>query len=83
MLINYPNHQLWQLKMGEEVLNFLENAFPQLLLRKIISPEEAEQFANSQGDLSPFLSLVLGYIISYHTLQMQNQVKRLHQEFSS
>lgn len=53
MLINYADHQLWQLKTGEALLNFLEHAFPQLPLRQIISPEEADRFARSDGGSFP------------------------------
>ena len=53
MLINWADHQLWQLKTGEEVLNFLEHAFPQLPLRQIISPAEANRFAHSDGGAFP------------------------------
>lgn len=52
-LINRPDHQLWQLKTREEVLHFLERAFPQLPLRQIVSPEEADRFAQSNGGAFP------------------------------
>ncbi|MDJ0704450.1 MAG: NAD(P)/FAD-dependent oxidoreductase [Leptolyngbyaceae cyanobacterium MO_188.B28] len=52
-LITYPEHQLWRLKTPEEVLNFLDHAFPQLPLRQIILPEEIERFANSNGGAFP------------------------------
>lgn len=53
MLINWADHQLWQLKTGEEVLNFLESTFPQLPIRQIIPPQEADRFAESEGGTFP------------------------------
>jgi kynurenine 3-monooxygenase len=53
MLINWTDHQLWQLKTGEEVLNFLAQAFPQLPLRQMISSQEADRFAQSAGGTFP------------------------------
>lgn len=53
MLIHYPDHQLWQLKTGKEILDFLEQSFPQLPLQHIVSSEEAERFAHSDGGAFP------------------------------
>lgn len=53
MLINWADHQLWQLQTGEDVLNFLEEAFPQLPLRQIVSLQEADRFAQSDGGTFP------------------------------
>lgn len=52
-LVRYPDHQLWQLKTREEVLDFFEHAFPQLPLHQIVSPEEADRFAKSSGGSFP------------------------------
>ncbi|MCU0565604.1 MAG: FAD-dependent monooxygenase [Oculatellaceae cyanobacterium Prado106] len=52
-LVNRPDHYLWQLKTGEAVQNFLERAFPQLPMRQILSPEEADRFAQSKGGSFP------------------------------
>jgi 2-polyprenyl-6-methoxyphenol hydroxylase-like FAD-dependent oxidoreductase len=52
-LVTHPKHQLWQLKTGEEVLSFLEQTFPQLPLRQIVSLEEADRFAQSRGGSFP------------------------------
>lgn len=66
-LITRPDHQLWQLKTGEEILNFLEHAFPQLPLHQIVSPEEADRFANSSGGSFPIPQSCSGlhYLLSY------------------
>ncbi len=52
-LITHPDHQLWQLKTPEEVLDFFDHAFPQLPLRQIVLPEEIERFTNSNGGTFP------------------------------
>lgn len=52
-IITKPNHQIWELKTGEEVFNFLERAFPQLPIDKIVSPQEADRFAKSEGGEFP------------------------------
>jgi len=52
-IITYPDHQIWQLETKEEVKQFLKQAFPQLPLEKIISPEEIARFASSDGGKFP------------------------------
>lgn len=52
-IITQPDHQIWSLKTGEEVLQFLEQDFPQLPIRQIISIEEADRFAQSEGGIFP------------------------------
>jgi kynurenine 3-monooxygenase len=52
-IVTYPDHQIWDLKTGEQVLDFLAQAFPQLPVRQIISIEEADRFAKSQGGAFP------------------------------
>ncbi|MEH2423173.1 MAG: NAD(P)/FAD-dependent oxidoreductase [Nostoc sp.] len=52
-IITYPDHQIWQLKTKEEVKQFLKQAFPQLPLEKIISPEEIARFTSSDGGKFP------------------------------
>lgn len=52
-IITQPDHQIWNLKTGEEVLQFLEQDFPQLPIRQIISIEEADRFAQSEGGIFP------------------------------
>jgi 2-polyprenyl-6-methoxyphenol hydroxylase-like FAD-dependent oxidoreductase len=66
-LITRPEHQLWQLQTGEEVLNFLEHAFPQLPLRQIVLPEEADRFAKSSGGSFPIPQFCSGlhYFLSH------------------
>jgi kynurenine 3-monooxygenase len=68
-LINYPDHQLWQLKTGKEVLNFLEQSFPQLPIHQIVSLEEADRFANSSGGSFPIPQFCSGlhYLLSHTT----------------
>lgn len=52
-IIKYPDHQIWELKNTEELYDFLEQNFPQLPVRQIVSPEEAERFVNSAGGYFP------------------------------
>ncbi|MDJ0715226.1 MAG: NAD(P)/FAD-dependent oxidoreductase [Prochloraceae cyanobacterium] len=52
-IIRYPDHEVWELTNGEQVWDFLEKAFPQLPIRQIVSPEEAERFAASEGGCFP------------------------------
>ncbi|BAY25947.1 hypothetical protein NIES2100_57570 [Calothrix sp. NIES-2100] len=52
-IITYPDHQIWQLETKEEVEEFLKQAFPQLPLEKIISPEEIARFTSSEGGKFP------------------------------
>ncbi|MGK7914516.1 MAG: FAD-dependent oxidoreductase, partial [Prochloraceae cyanobacterium] len=52
-IIRYPDHEVWKLKNGAQVYDFLEKAFPQLPIRQIVSPEEAARFAESEGGSFP------------------------------
>ncbi|MEH2401623.1 FAD-dependent oxidoreductase [Nostoc sp.] len=52
-IITYPDHEIWQLETKEEVKQFLKQAFPQLPLEKIISPEEIARFTSSDGGKFP------------------------------
>jgi 2-polyprenyl-6-methoxyphenol hydroxylase-like FAD-dependent oxidoreductase len=52
-IITKPNHQIWELKTGEEVSDFLERAFPQLPIRNLVSSQEADRFAKSEGGEFP------------------------------
>ena len=52
-IITYPDHQIWQLETKEEVEHFLKQAFPQVPLEKMISPEEIARFAASKGGTFP------------------------------
>jgi len=52
-IIRPPHHQIWELKTSDQIFDFLEKAFPQLPVRQIVSPEEAERFALSEGGYFP------------------------------
>lgn len=52
-IITHQDHQIWDLKTGEQLLQFLEQDFPQLPIRQIISLEEADRFAKSDGGVFP------------------------------
>jgi kynurenine 3-monooxygenase len=52
-IITSFDHEIWKLKNSEELYNFLEQAFPQLPIRQIVSPEEADRFAKSEGGYFP------------------------------
>jgi 2-polyprenyl-6-methoxyphenol hydroxylase-like FAD-dependent oxidoreductase len=68
-IIKYPDHQIWELKNSEELYNFFEKAFPQLPIRQIVSPEEAERFAKSEGGYFP----IPQYCSGLHLLLMHEQ----------
>lgn len=67
-LITYPDHQLWQLKTSEEVLDFFDHAFPQLPLRQIVLPEEIERFAKSNGGTFPSPQFCSGLYYRPHAI---------------
>jgi kynurenine 3-monooxygenase len=72
MLINWTDHQLWQLKTGEEVLNFLSQAFPKLPLRQMISSQEADRFAQSAGGTFPTPQFCVGlHYLLPHPLELK------------
>ena len=52
-IITFPEHQIWQLKTPEALKDFLQQAFPQLPLEKIITPEEIARFISSDGGTFP------------------------------
>ena len=52
-IITWPDHKVWELKKSQEVYDFFEKAFPQLPISQIVSPEEAERFAQSEGGKFP------------------------------
>lgn len=52
-IITRPDHEIWNLNTGDEIYNYFEQAFPQLPIRQIISPIEAERFAKSEGGQFP------------------------------
>ncbi|RUR78777.1 FAD-dependent oxidoreductase [Chlorogloeopsis fritschii PCC 9212] len=68
-IITYPDHEIWELKNSEELYNFLEPAFPQLPIRQIVSPQEADRFAKSEGGSFP----IPQYCSGLHFLLKANQ----------
>ncbi|GET39939.1 monooxygenase, FAD-binding protein [Microseira wollei NIES-4236] len=52
-IITWPDHKIWELKNSQEVYDFFEKAFPQLPISQILSPEEADRFAKSEGGKFP------------------------------
>lgn len=74
-IIRRPNHEIWELKSSEEVFSFFEKTFPQLSVRQIVSPEEADRFAKSEGGYFPTPQ----YCSGLHFLLRHEQAgKRLH-----
>lgn len=67
-IITKPNHNIWELKNGEEMHDFLTKSFPQLPIQKIVSPQEAQRFAISQGGEFPIPQHCNGF---YSTLNNQ------------
>ncbi len=68
-IITYPDHEIWKLKTREDLYNFLEKAFPQLPIHQIVSPEEADRFAKSEGGYFP----IPQYCSGLHFLLKQQQ----------
>jgi kynurenine 3-monooxygenase len=52
-IVTWPDHDVWKLQNSEEVYKFFEQAFPQLAIRQIISPQEAERFALGESSYFP------------------------------
>ena len=52
-LIREADHQLWTLKSADELFGFLEDAFPQLDIRALVSREEAEDFVSLEAGAFP------------------------------
>ena len=52
-IIRPPDHEIWNLKDGDQLYKFLETAFPQLPIDQIVSPEESDRFAKSEGGYFP------------------------------
>jgi len=52
-IIRQPDDQIWKIQDGEQLYKFLESAFPQLPIPEIVSPEESERFAKSEGGFFP------------------------------
>ncbi|MGB3508234.1 MAG: NAD(P)/FAD-dependent oxidoreductase [Microcoleaceae cyanobacterium] len=52
-IIRPPDHEIWNLKDGDKLYKFLETAFPQLPINEIVSPEESDRFAKSEGGYFP------------------------------
>jgi kynurenine 3-monooxygenase len=68
-IITPLDHEIWKLKNGEELYKFLEEAFPQLPIREIIAPEEADRFAKSEGGYFPIPQYCSGF---YYLLKPDN-----------
>ncbi|MDF5722947.1 MAG: NAD(P)/FAD-dependent oxidoreductase [Rhizonema sp. PD37] len=69
-IIRHPDHKIWELKNSEEVYKFFEQAFPQLPISQIVSSEEAERFAESEGGYFP----IPQYSSKFHFLLKRKQV---------
>ena len=52
-IITKPNHNIWELKSGEAMHDFLTKSFPQLPIHKIVSSQEAQRFAVTEGGAFP------------------------------
>ncbi|MEL7035239.1 MAG: NAD(P)/FAD-dependent oxidoreductase [Cyanobacteria bacterium J06592_8] len=52
-IIKPPDHEIWTIKEGKKLSKFLENAFPQFPIKDIVSPEESDRFAKSEGGYFP------------------------------
>mmetsp|Transcript_1417 Transcript_1417/g.4108 ORF Transcript_1417/g.4108 Transcript_1417/m.4108 type:complete len:528 (+) Transcript_1417:250-1833(+) len=52
-IIRVPEHNVWKMKTGEELLDLLGKAFPQINIREIIPAEEAERFVTAKAGVFP------------------------------
>lgn len=52
-LIREPDHELWTLRTADDLLAFLEDSFPQLAVRELVSREEAEDFVSLEAGAFP------------------------------
>ena len=52
-IIRLPDHALWARDSAKGVLDFLEDAFPQLPIRDLVSAEEAEDFVTVKAPKFP------------------------------
>lgn len=52
-LIREADHHLWTLKTADELFDFLDDAFPQLDIRALVSREEAEDFVALEAGAFP------------------------------
>lgn len=60
-IITKPNHNIWELKNGEEMHDFLQKSFPQLPIHNIVSSQEAQRFAESEGGIFPIPQYCNGF----------------------
>lgn len=52
-LIREADHELWSLRTGEELLAWMEDAFPQLDVRGLVSRQEADDFVTLDAGAFP------------------------------
>jgi 2-polyprenyl-6-methoxyphenol hydroxylase-like FAD-dependent oxidoreductase len=52
-VIRLPGHALWEIETAEGVLEFLEDAFPQLPIRDVITQQEADDFVAVKASKFP------------------------------
>lgn len=78
-IVTRPTHKVWELKNSEEIYNFFEKAFPQLPIRQIVSEEEANRFAQSEGGYFP----IPQYCSGLHFLLNQKQTSKESQDHSA
>jgi kynurenine 3-monooxygenase len=60
-IITRPNHKIWELNNSEEVYHFLQESFPQLAIEQIVSTDEIERFAASDGGRFPVPQYCSGF----------------------
>ncbi|NES05268.1 MAG: FAD-dependent monooxygenase [Okeania sp. SIO2F4] len=53
VIVTRPEHEIWKLQDAEKLSEFLEKSFPQFPINKIVSSEEKERFAKSEGGSFP------------------------------
>ncbi|MEA5599224.1 NAD(P)/FAD-dependent oxidoreductase [Rivularia sp. UHCC 0363] len=60
-IITKSEHHIWELKNGEEMHDFLQKSFPQLPIHNIVSSQEAQRFAASEGGEFPIPQYCNGF----------------------
>lgn len=72
-IITRSNHKIWELKNGEKMYEFLKKSFPQIPIHKIVSPQEAERFAASEGGTFPTPQYCCGFYSELNKSKLNNE----------
>jgi 2-polyprenyl-6-methoxyphenol hydroxylase-like FAD-dependent oxidoreductase len=71
-LIREPDHELWTLKTADQLLAFLEDSFPQLDMRALVSRKEAEDFVALEPGAFPAPQYARNLLASFGSGESRN-----------